>query len=117
MELKKTLNNLRKSKESIFNLKRGDTLFFDIYKNNLICYTEKRDAIKGLLYHYINSKTINKHFINWDWNNDSDDDDKLIKSTEYNFWFETRIDLGFDVPFHYKSKKLMGNFNLLPKIL
>jgi hypothetical protein len=38
MVLYKTLNNLRKTKESFFNLKSGDVVTIELFKKNLHCY-------------------------------------------------------------------------------
>jgi hypothetical protein len=102
MVLKKTLINLRKTKNSFFNLKRGDVIFFDIYKNNLFCESQM-----GKEYTVTNSKFLNKHFIDWNWYKKSTG--KLIKTTSFNFWF----DFSYDVPFHYNYNKYYQNNNLI----
>jgi hypothetical protein len=38
MNLNNTLSNLRKTKESYFNLKGGDIVTFELFKNKLSCY-------------------------------------------------------------------------------
>jgi hypothetical protein len=75
MELKKTLSNLRKTKESFFNVKSDSIVYFDIYKNNLICKTND-----GIIFKIRNTNFINKHF-----------EEKVIKTINYNYWFERYI--------------------------
>jgi hypothetical protein len=110
LHLEKTLSNLRKTRESFFILKKGDLLFFDIYKNNLKYYLNNKNNIIIIS----NSKIVNKHFIDWDWNGY----DKLIKTLRYNYWIErfNDFDLGCDIPFHYNAKRHMGSTQI-PKIL
>lgn len=101
MELKKTLTNLRKTKESFFNVKSDSIVYFDIYKNNLISKTKD-----GIIFKIHNTKFINKHFINWDRRNE----EKVIKTINYNYWFERVTDF-YDIPFIKRAEFYYINNN------
>lgn len=110
MNLKNTLENLKKSKNSFFNTTSGMVVWFDIYKENLEVYSEG-----AFIFKLKDTKEINKHFIDWNFKYGDNDfkESKMIPTIIFNFYIETP---SYNIPFHRNSFKYLRKKDFLIRI-